>query len=85
MNCRGKEEHKMGGEPRKQEPSNCREWKENSFAWEILQKRKVMTYIERLHGYKPHITEIFFKIWFEERITLHGVIVNFLEEFISKL
>lgn len=53
--------------------------------WEILQKGKVMTYIERLHGYKPHITEIFFKNLFEERVTLHGVMVNLTEEFIFEL
>ena len=43
-----------------------------------------MIYIERLHGYKPHIIETF-KNWFEERVTLHGVMVNLTGEFIAEL
>ena len=53
--------------------------------WEILQKGKVTTYIERLHGYKPHITKSFFKNWFEDRVTLHGVTVKLTEDFIAKV
>ncbi len=43
------------------------------------------TYIERLHGYKPHIIEVFFKKWFEDSITLHGVMVKLNEEFIAEV
>ena len=56
-----KQVFEMGGEPRKQESSNYRVWKTKASMWDILQKEKVMTYIERLHGYKPHIMEAFFK------------------------
>lgn len=44
-----------------------------------------MTYIERLHGYKPHITYSFFKNWIEDRVTLHGVMVKLNEEFIAEI
>ena len=43
-----------------------------------------MTYIEKLQAYKPYITESF-KIWIEDRVMLHGVIVKLLEEFISDI
>ena len=48
-------------------------------------KGKVTNYIEKLHGYKPHIIENFFKNWIEERVTLHGVMVNLSEKFIAEI
>ena len=70
----------MGGEPRKQELSNCRAWKAKAPIWKILEKGNVTTYLECLHGYKPHITKYFFKKWFEERVNLHGVMVNLTKD-----
>ena len=50
----------MGGEPRKHEPSSSKHWKENAPIWELLKKGKVTGYLEKLHDFKPHITEEFF-------------------------
>lgn len=52
----------MGGEPRKKEPNNCKEWKANLDVWDILNKGKFATYIEKIHGYKPTLQSISSKI-----------------------
>ena len=44
-----------------------------------------MIYIHRLHGYKPHIIDSFFKKWFEDRVTLHGVMLKLTKELIAKI
>ena len=75
----------MGREPRKEESSNCKAWKEKAPIWKILKKGNVTTYLECLHGYKPHITKAFFKNWFEERVNLHGVIVYLTKDFITEV
>lgn len=75
----------MGGEPRKQEPKNCDDWKARKDVWKILQKGNVTTYLERLHGFKPHITMTFFKNWSDDRVTLHGVTVKLTEDFIAEI
>ena len=75
----------MGGEPRKQEPKKCDDWKARKDVWKILQKGKVVTYLERLHGLKPHVTTAFFKNWVDDRVTLHGVTVKLMEDFIAKI
>ena len=43
-----------------------------------------MAYIEKLQGYKPHITESF-KNWIEDKFILHGVIVRLSDEFITNI
>ena len=75
----------MGGEPRKQEPKKCDNWKACQDVWRILQKGKVVSYLERLHGFKPHVTTAFFKNWVDDRVTLHGVTVKLTEEFIAEV
>ena len=74
----------MGGEPRKKESNNCKEWRVNSNVWDILKNGKVMAYIDKLQGYKPHITKSF-KNRIEDRVMLHGVTMKFSEEFITKI
>ena len=75
----------MGGEPRKQEPKDCKAWKDCKEVWKILQKGKVTNYLERLKGCKPHITKAFFNNWSDDRVTLHGVTVNLSEDFIAEV
>jgi hypothetical protein len=75
----------MGAEPRKQEPKNCKEWKEKASVWQILEKGNVTPYLEHLHGFKPHVTEAFLKNWFEDRVTMHGVTVHITEDFIAEV
>ena len=48
-------------------------------------KGNVTPYLKRLHGFKPHVTKAFFKNWFENRVMLHGVIVNLMEDFIAEV
>ena len=44
-----------------------------------------MTCLECLHGYKPHIMGAFFKNWFEDRVNMHGVMVQLTKDFIAKV
>ena len=75
----------MGGESRKQDLKNCKSWKAREVVWQILVKGNVTPYLERLHGFKSHLTKAFFKNWFESRVMLHSVIVNLTEDFIAKV
>lgn len=43
------------------------------------------SYLECLHGFKPHVTMAFFKNWTEDRVSLHGVIMNLMEDFIAEI
>ena len=43
------------------------------------------TYIEKLRGFKPHITEYFFKNWSGERVSLHGVTADLTRDFIAEI
>lgn len=45
----------------------------------------MIVYIEKWHDFKPHITDDFFKNWSAERVTLHGVTMELIEEFIAKI
>ena len=38
-----------------------------------------------MHGFKLHITKAFFKNWFKNRVTLHGVMVHLTEDFIVEV
>ena len=42
-------------------------------------------YLEHIHGFKPHVTTMFFKNWTEDRVSLHGVTVHLMEEFIAEI
>ena len=53
--------------------------------WDILQKGNMTVYIEKLHGFKPHIIDYFFKNWSRERVSLHGVVVYLIEKFIAEI
>ena len=75
----------MGGEPRKQEPNNCDAWKAREDVWKILQKGNVTCYLERLNGFKPHITTAFFKNWSNDKVTLHGVTMKLTKDFIVEI
>ena len=58
----------------------------NSDVWEILKKKKkVTTYIEKLQGYKPQITNSFFKNWIADRVMIHGVTMKLSKEFIIEI
>lgn len=45
----------------------------------------MINYLERLHGFKPRVTTAFFKNWVDDRVTLYGVIVKLMEEFIAEI
>ena len=65
----------VGGETRKQELMNCREWKEKIVVQNILQKGNVTMYIEKLHGFKHSITKYFFQNQKQDKVTMHGVTI----------
>lgn len=75
----------MGGELQKKEPKNCDDWKDQKDVWNILQKGNVTSYMENLHGFKPHITTTFFKNWSDDKITLHGFTTKLIEDFIAEI
>ena len=75
----------MGGEPRKQEPKKCDDWKARQDVWKILQKGKVVSFLEWLHGFKPHVTTAFFKNWVDDKVTLHRVTMKLTGEFIVEV
>ena len=75
----------IGGESRKQESMTCKEWKVKATVWDILAKGKMIEYIEKLHGYNPHIFEYFLKNWTEEMIIMYGVTMNLTEDFIVEI
>ena len=75
----------MGGESWKQEPKKCDNWKACQDVWRILQNGKVVSYLERPHGFKPHVTTAFLKNCVDDRVTLHGVTVKLTEEFIAEV
>ena len=43
------------------------------------------TYLERLHGFKPHVTTAFFKNWVDDKVTLHRVTVKLTKDFIAEV
>lgn len=40
--------------------------------WRQLEKGKVTTFIEKLHGHKQHVTERFYKEWEGNKVNLFG-------------
>ena len=62
----------MGGEVKKLEPEKCNYQKKKKEVWPHLKKGKVTNYIEKLHGYKPHVIENFYKAWDSDKAILYG-------------
>lgn len=75
----------IGGEQRKKELMTCKEWNMKSVVWEMLSKGKVIESIKKLHGYKPTIIKYFFRKWTKERVTMHEVTMNLIEEFVVEI
>lgn len=53
--------------------------------WNVLHKGKVIFYLDKLNGYKPHVIEAFFKKWVGEEVTLIGVSALITKEFIVEI
>lgn len=60
----------MGGEVKKLEPEKCHYWKKKKEVWHELEKGKVTSFIKKIHGYKPHLMDSFYKAWDSDKNNL---------------
>lgn len=75
----------MGGEVKKLEPEKCHYWKKKKEVWHHLEKKKVASFIEKLHGHKPHVADSFYKSWDGDKVTLYGRQFTINAKFIAEV
>ena len=63
----------MVGERHHREPeSEVEKWKRRSKVWEKLREGSIMTFIEKLHGWDPNITDLMVKSWKDGKVKIDG-------------
>lgn len=75
---------KLGGNRRRYEPSNCKEWKQKEEVWSILQKGGFSKFMEKLHGWDGTVTSFFCKNWRKGMLKMGDHTIEIDEDLIAQ-
>lgn len=84
MRIVGVESAEMVREWNRNEPvGEAKKWKEREKVWEKLEKGGIASYIAKIYGFDPEVTNCMVNSWKDRRVKVNGVAFQIIEEVIS--